>query len=35
MKDTIIKYAKKIIGDKHCIKRLIAGIAIGYIIASL
>lgn len=35
MKDTVIKYAKKIIGDKCCVKRLVAGIVIGIIIASL
>jgi len=35
MKDTVLKYAKKIIGDKSCVKRLVAGIVIGVIIASL
>lgn len=32
MKDTVIKYAKKIIGDKCCVKRLVVGIIIGYCI---
>ena len=35
MKDTVLKYAKKIIGNKCCVKRLVAGIVIGVIIASL